>query len=74
MKLGYLAIDERTGERLALTGAEHPRKQLLAKLGRKHADKMFCDTTSGDPKHIGYIVNGQWFRVYEVHDWQGKAE
>ena len=73
MKLGYLAIDERTGERLALTETTHPRKQLLAKLCRSHCSKIFCDTKDGTAKHIGYIVGGQWWRIYEVCDWQGVA-
>lgn len=72
MKLGYLAIDERSGERMALTELSHPRKQLLAKLGKSHAAKMYVDSTlTGDAKHIGYIAGGQWWRIYEVHDWCG---
>ena len=71
MKLGYLGIDQ-YGERYKLD--KHPRKELLEKLGRKHADKMFVDDVkTGEAKHIGYIVGGRWVTVYEVHEWKGGA-
>jgi hypothetical protein len=71
MRVGYMAQgSQRT---IHLTDADkHPRGQLLKKLDRKHADKMYVDTLEGKAKHIGYIVAGEWFRVYEVHDWEGK--
>lgn len=73
MKLGYLAVEERSGRNLFLTRNGSPRHQLLEKLNCKHAAKMYADDKSGNPKHIGYIVRGEWFRIYEVHNWQGKA-
>lgn len=72
MKLGYLAVEERQGSKIALTGNKSPRQQLLEKCCRKHADKFYVDTKDGKTKHIGYIVAGGWYRIYEVHDWQGK--
>lgn len=50
---------------------KHPRGQLLAKCCRKHADKMYIDTKSGEAKRIGYIIGGEWFTVYAVHTWEG---
>lgn len=50
---------------------KHPRGQLLKKCFKKHAEKMYVDTTEGKTKHIGYIVSGEWFRLYEVHSWEG---
>jgi hypothetical protein len=44
---------------------KHPRKDLLARLGRKHAAKIYCDTTNGS-KHVGYVVAGNWITVYRV--------
>jgi len=44
----------------------YPRQALLERLDRKHADKMYCDTTDG-PKHIGWIIATLWLRVYEVN-------
>lgn len=70
-RLGFLAIDEQSGEKIALTEPTHPRKQLLAKLGRKSASRMYCDLKSGGAKHIGWIVAGRWFRILQVCDWQG---
>lgn len=70
MKIGYLARNQ-YGQDLHLTETEHPRKQLLAKTGGKHVKKMFADTKSGTTKHIGYVVNGKWWTLYEVHEWTG---
>ena len=71
MKIGYMAVGS-YGTTYHLTDAKkHPRGQLLAKCDRKHASKMYIDTTSGDVRHVGYIVAGEWFNVYEVHSWDG---
>lgn len=43
-----------------------PRKGLLQKLGRKHADRVFCDGRDGKTYHVGYVVAGQWWRIYRV--------
>jgi hypothetical protein len=51
---------------------EHPRKALLAKMGRKHASKMYVDR-AGKPYHTGYIIAGLWIRVYKVEDWSKAA-
>ncbi len=70
MKIGYMAVGNR-GNTIHLTDSEkHPRGQLLEKLGATHADKMYVDTEDGFSKHIGYIVWGEWFTVYEVHGWE----
>ena len=45
----------------------------MAKCGRQHCAKMYVDTKAGLTKHIGYIVAGEWFTVYEVHEWIGKV-
>ena len=71
MKLGYMAVGNR-GTTVHLTDADkHPRGQLLAKLFAGHADKMYVDGKDGEAKHVGYIVRGEWFTVYEVHEWAG---
>ena len=49
----------------------HPRKELLERLGATHAEKMYTDTADGESKHIGYIVGGEWFTIFEVHEWDG---
>jgi hypothetical protein len=68
VKLGYLAIDQYGG---TLKIDAHPRKELLAHCERSHADKMFVDSLSGQPKHIGYVIGGHWWTVYEIHEWVG---
>jgi len=58
-----LAIDQ-YGSRLLLPG-KHPRKELLALLDRKHADKVYCDRKDGSTVHVGYVVAGRWFTLYQ---------
>lgn len=71
--LGYMARTD-AGHTVHLTDPKrHPRGQLLAKLGRQHAQRMFIDRKSGPPVHIGYIVAGEWWTVYEVHEWSKPA-
>jgi hypothetical protein len=71
MLLGYLAVSQ-YGTKLMLTEPKHPRKQLLAKLGASNCRKQYSELKSGD-KHTGYIVGAEWFTIYEVHSWEGKA-
>ena len=59
----YMARDQH-GE--TIHGLVTPRKDLLERLGRKHADKMYVDTKDGRTLHIGYIVGHQWFTIYKV--------
>lgn len=71
MKLGYLAIDQ-YGQQIKID--KHPRKELLDYFGYKKASKMYRDSKSGAPKHIGYVIGNHWLTVYEVHEWVGKCE
>lgn len=71
MKLGYLAIDQYGTH---YSTKKHPRKELLEQLGATHAAKMYTDTIGGQVKHIGYIVNGLWLTVYEVHEWSKESD
>lgn len=67
--LGYLGIDQ-YGQHYAID--KHPRKELLDKLGRKHASKMYVDLKNGGSRHTGYVIAGLWIRVLEVHAWNNK--
>lgn len=71
-KVGYLGIDQ-YGDKYILRELESPRKQLLEKLDKKQATKMYCDTKDGQSKHVGYIVGGRWVTLYEVHSWESKG-
>lgn len=44
---------------------KHPRKELLRRLGRSHADRMYVDR-AGKTYHVGYIIAGHWLTVYNV--------
>ncbi len=66
MKLGYLGVDQ-YGQKYKID--KYPRKELLDRMGATHADKMYCDTKKGDSKHTGYVIQGLWISVYEIHEW-----
>jgi len=51
----------------------HPRRELLKRLGRSSAAKMYIDTKAGETKHIGYIIAGRWLTIYTVTEWTGRA-
>ena len=65
MLLGYMATSN-TGRTVHLDGLKHPRKRLLDKLGRKHCEKIY----KNEGEHVGYIVDGEWWSIYEVHSWR----
>lgn len=50
----------------------HPRRALLDRFDRKHADRMFIDTKAGT-KHIGWIIAGHWLTVYRVETMEKPA-
>lgn len=60
----YMAVDQ-YGQTIHDLGP-YPRKALLEKLDRKHADRMFRDQKDGPTVHVGWIVAGRWFSVYAV--------
>ncbi len=49
---------------------KYPRKELMARLGSKHADKMYVDLLSGKAKHVGYIVARKWVALFHVTPWE----
>jgi len=67
-QLGYIAIDQ-YGQVYQI-GDNPPRKWLLNHLGKTHADKMYCDTTSGKTRHKGYIIAGLWLDIFRVCSWK----
>lgn len=42
---------------------KHPRAELLARLDRKHADRIYVDTSTG-VRHVGYMIAGLWLSLY----------
>jgi hypothetical protein len=42
----------------------HPRKDLLERLGRKHAEKIYFDR-NGTTYHCGYLIAGRWVDIYQ---------
>jgi len=51
----------------------HPRKDLMERLGRKSASRMYVDTKDGVSKHIGYVIAGRWVQIYEVTQWEKRG-
>lgn len=63
MEKRYMAIDQ-YGQ--VFHGLTHPRKDLMERLDKSHADKMFVDRNGGT-YHVGYIIGGLWLTIYEVY-------
>lgn len=66
----YLAIDQ-YGNQVKIK--KHIRKELLDHWGMQHAEKMYIDDNEGNTYHIGYIVNGHWYTILQVCQWEGKV-
>jgi hypothetical protein len=45
---------------------KYPRKELLAQLGYKNAQKMYRDKNDGASVHCGYIVGRYWITLYKI--------
>lgn len=69
MKIGYMAVGSRGTTHHLTSTSRHPRGQLLQKCFMKHCDRMFSEDENGKAKHVGYVIGGEWFRIYEVHTW-----
>lgn len=73
MLLGYMACGHQGTVHHLNKPDVSPRQQLLEHCDRKSAKKVYCDhKVTGKAMHIGYIVGGEWYTVYEVHSWEGK--
>lgn len=59
----FMAVDQYGNTEHGLT---RPRKDLMARAGVQHADKMYVDGKDGKAYHTGYIVAGCWYTVCEV--------
>ncbi len=71
MKADYMAVDQ-YGETIHALG-EHPRKALLRRMYRKHATRIYQDKKDGSRVHVGYIIAGRWFILYEVKPYEKAA-
>lgn len=66
----FMAIDQ-YGQ--TFHGLTHPRKDLMQRLGRRHAQKMYCDKKGGGTVHIGYVIAGHWLSLYKVEPVENPA-
>ena len=64
--LGYMAKDQ-YGNTYHMYNEKHPRKWLLNHFGRKHADRMYIDSSDGKGVHTGWVIAGHWLSVYKVY-------
>lgn len=60
MKPEYIGIDQNGGIYRHL---QFPRRDLLRRLGRKHAEKMYVDRGK-KTYHVGYVIAGLWINLY----------
>lgn len=70
-----IAIDQH-GYTYQIKG-DHPRKELLERVGGSSAQKMYVDilVENKEPQsvHCGYIINGLWLTLYKLSPWQQQA-
>jgi len=59
----YIAIDQ-FGHFYELK-TKHPRKELMEKFCRQHAERIYRDGSLGT-LHVGYIIAGLWLEVYGI--------
>jgi hypothetical protein len=45
---------------------QFPRKELLNRLGRRRASKMYVDRKNGTPAHVGYVIGSLWITLYTI--------
>ena len=65
MEKSYMAVDQYGHTYHGLK--KFPRKELLERLNRKHASKMYRDNPiTHESKHVGYVIGGFWLSLYEV--------
>ena len=51
---------------------EYPRRELLRRLGRSKASKMYRDSkVTGEVRHVGYAVGRLWVELFTVSQWEG---
>ena len=67
----YMAVDQYGHTEHDL--GPRPRKELLNRLCRKSARQMYVDKKDGRSVHIGWIIAGRWFTVFEVTRMENKA-
>lgn len=70
--IGFLGIDQ-YGLKYCLTKTKFPRKQLLQLFGSTYTKKMYVETKNGKIKHVGYIIDGHWIKIYKLFEWEGKV-
>lgn len=66
----YMGIDQ-YGQHYDDLG-KYPRKELLKRLYRKSARKMYKDKKDGSSVHCGYIIGGCWITLYKVLPFEKK--
>lgn len=64
MKKDHMGIDQ-YGETYHALG-KNPRKALLERLGKTHANKMYRDDAKGNARHVGYVIGRLWITLYQV--------
>ena len=57
-----LGIDQ-YGTKWRIKG-DHPRKELIEKIGNTHCSIMYCDGADGKNYRIGYVIGPHWVTLY----------
>lgn len=68
MKSNFMAIDQ-YGQTYHELG-NHPRKELIERIGNRHVSKMYQDRKDGSVVHVGYVIGQHWLTLYEVNPFE----
>jgi len=63
LKYNFIGMDQYGSTYLI---KKYPRKELLERLDRKHANKMHIDSRDGTSRHIGYVIAELWIEVLRL--------
>jgi len=72
MRKTFMAIDQYDQTYHDL--GEHPRKELLNRLGHRKCRKMYCDRKDGSAIHVGYVIGRYWCTLYEVKPFERSGQ
>ena len=69
--MNYIGIDQYGHAYHAL--GQHPRKELMKRIGCQHCSKQYQDKADGSTTHTGYVLAGLWITLYEIKPFEGRA-
>jgi hypothetical protein len=64
----FIGIDQ-NGDKIMIY-SNYPRKYLIDYFGTTYIKKMYQDDKNGRRMHVGYIIDGYWYKLYKVEEFR----